>query len=61
MEEKYADRLYHLKAREMDQRAVELEEADQQARRALTTAIKDYNCALVSQISSEWYKLWAYF
>lgn len=40
--------MYQLKACEMDQRAVELAEAEHQTRRALNVATKEYNKALVS-------------
>lgn len=44
--QKYADHLYELKAREMDQRAVELARAEEDCRRAINMATKDYNDAL---------------
>ena len=47
MEQKKADRLYDLKACEMDQRAMELSAADEETRRALNEAMRDYNLALV--------------
>lgn len=47
MEEKKANELHHLKAIEIDERAVEISKADECTRRALNTAIKDYNQALV--------------
>ena len=46
-EEQHADRLYHLKACELDQRAVDLAAADEETRRNITTATKEYNLALV--------------
>ena len=46
-EEKEAERLYSLKARELDQRAVELSRAEVETRRAINLATKDYNLALV--------------
>ena len=46
-EEKHADRLYHLKACELDQRAVDLASADEDTRRNITVATKEYNLALV--------------
>ena len=46
-EEKHADRLYHLKACELDQRAVDLATADEETRRNITRATKEYNLALV--------------
>ncbi|CAI8052399.1 RIB43A-like with coiled-coils protein 2, partial [Geodia barretti] len=45
-EEKHADRLYHLKACELDQRAVDLASADEDTRRNITVATKEYNLAL---------------
>ena len=47
MEQEHADRLYELKACELDQRAIELSQADEDTRRAINVAIKDYNLALV--------------
>jgi len=41
-----ANRLYDLKAREMDQRACELAKAEEECRRAINMATKDYNLAL---------------
>ena len=46
-EQKHADRLYHMKACELDQRAVDLACAEAETRRNITTATKDYNLALV--------------
>ena len=46
-EEKHADRLYHLKACELDQRAVDLAAADEETRRNISIATKEYNLALV--------------
>jgi hypothetical protein len=42
-----ADRLYELKMRELDQRAMELQQAEEQCRQALDCAQADYNHALV--------------
>ncbi len=47
MEEREANRLYELKACEMDQRAVQLAIAEEEARKAVNMAQKDYNLALV--------------
>lgn len=44
--QKYADHLYELKAREMDQRACELARAEEDCRRAINMATKDFNDAL---------------
>ncbi|XP_041349101.1 RIB43A-like with coiled-coils protein 2 [Gigantopelta aegis] len=43
--QKEADRLYELKMRELDARAMELEDAERQCRRAIDMATKDYNAA----------------
>lgn len=42
-----ADRLYDLKMKELDQRAMELAKAEEDCRRAINVATKDYNNALV--------------
>lgn len=47
--QKYADHLYDLKAREMDQRACELASAEADCRRAINMATKDMNQALVRE------------
>ena len=47
MEQQHADHLYGLKACELDQRCVELSQADEETRRAINMATKDYNLALV--------------
>ena len=46
--QKRADRLYELKMKELDQRAMELAEAEEKCRRAIDSATKDYNRAQVS-------------
>lgn len=46
--QKAADRLYELKMRELDQRSMDLADAEAQCRRAIDTATSDYNKALVS-------------
>ena len=43
-----ADHLYELKMKELDQRACELQEAEEQCRRAINKAQADFNNALVS-------------
>jgi hypothetical protein len=48
MEKAKADKLYEIKAIEMDSRAVELSKADETTRQALNKAIKEYNKALVN-------------
>ena len=60
MEQKKADQLYNMKAVEMDQRAVELAEADEATHRSLNIAIKDYNQALVSRTSSTHYQYYSH-
>ena len=49
--QKKADRLYELKMRELDERACELQRAEDACRRAINSATADYNKALVSYIS----------
>lgn len=44
--QKAADRLYELKMRELDQRAMELADAEEKCRKAINDATKDYNHAL---------------
>ena len=46
--QKAADRLYELKMKELDQRAMELEQAEEACRKAIKQAQADYNQALVS-------------
>ena len=46
-EQRHADRLYNLKACELDQRAVDLAAADEETRKNITAATKEYNLALV--------------
>ena len=48
--ENEAERLYQLKACELDQRAVELATSELQTRKALNNAIKGYNQALVCYV-----------
>lgn len=43
--QKKADRLYELKMKELDQRAMELQAAEEDCRRAIDQATKDYNAA----------------
>lgn len=47
--QKYADHLHELKAREMDQRACELAKAEADCRRAINMATKDMNEALARE------------
>ena len=49
-EQRHADKLYDMKACELDQRAVDLASADTETRRNITIATKDYNLALVRKI-----------
>ena len=46
--QKEADRLYDLKMRELDERAMELQRAEEDCRTAIKVAESDYNMALVS-------------
>lgn len=48
-EERHSQRLYDLKACELDQRAVELAMAEDETRRAINVATKDYNLALAKE------------
>lgn len=43
-----ADRLYDLKQKQLDQRAVELQQAEEQCRKAINMATAAYNDALVN-------------
>lgn len=47
MQQKLADKLYDFKQMELDKRAKELQKAEEECRRAINTAVKDYNAALV--------------
>ena len=42
-----ADHLFHAKQNELDQRAIELQQAEEQCRRAINESTKNYNAALV--------------
>ena len=53
MENHQADRLYQLKSCELDQRAVELADAELETRRAINIATKDYNLALAKERSAQ--------
>ena len=44
-----ADRLYDLKAREMDQRAMELAESEHQCRQAINFATTEFNISLANE------------
>ena len=50
--QKKADRLYELKMRELDERACELQRAEEACRNAVIQATKDFNKAQVSLIIS---------
>jgi hypothetical protein len=43
-----ADRLFYAKQNELDQRSIELQQAEEECRRAINESIKNYNDALVS-------------
>lgn len=45
-----ADRLYELKMRELDQRSMELQKAEEDCRRSINMATADYNNALVIEL-----------
>lgn len=47
--QKKADRLYELKMRELDERAMELQKAEEMCRRAINVAQKDFNQALAKE------------
>ncbi|KAL3853419.1 hypothetical protein ACJMK2_017001 [Sinanodonta woodiana] len=44
-----ADRLYELKMKELDQRSMELQQAEEECRRAINMATADYNNALANE------------
>jgi len=44
-----ADQLFSAKQQELDQRAIELQRAEEQCRRDVNKSVRDYNDALVSQ------------
>ena len=48
MQQNLANKLYDLKQMELDQRAISLQKAEEDCRRAINTAVKDYNDALVN-------------
>ena len=50
MNQTRADRLYDLKAKELDERAMALQKAEEECQRAVRHAADDYNNALVSYI-----------
>lgn len=45
-----ADQLFYAKQNELDQRAIELQRAEEQCRRDINSSVRHYNDALVSQI-----------
>lgn len=47
MQQRMADKLYDFKQMELDERARELQRAEEECRRAINSAVKDYNDALV--------------
>ena len=47
-QQRAADRLYSMKQNDLDQRAMELQQAEEECRRAINESIKNYNDALVS-------------
>jgi hypothetical protein len=48
MQQRMADKLYDLKQIEMDRRALDLQRAEEECRRAINSAVRDYNDALVT-------------
>ncbi|XP_059805639.1 RIB43A-like with coiled-coils protein 1 [Hypanus sabinus] len=48
-DQKYADELFHKKQVELDQRAVQLSKMEEDCRRALDTAVLNYNMALAAK------------
>lgn len=53
LNQKKADRLYELKMKELDQRAMELQKAEEECRRAINEATKDYNLALAREMEAK--------
>ena len=53
MQQKMADKLYDFKQMELDQRARDLQRAEEECRRAINTAVKDYNDALNREIAQK--------
>lgn len=51
MQQKMADKLYDFKQMELDQRARDLQRAEEECRRAINSAVKDYNDALNREIA----------
>ena len=52
MQQRMADKLYDFKQMELDERARELQSAEEECRRAINSAVKDYNDALVIRNST---------
>ena len=48
LQQEAADRLFHAKQNELDQRSMELQRAEEECRKAINESIKNYNEALVS-------------
>ena len=51
MQQRMADKLYDLKQIEMDRRALDLQRAEEECRRAINSAVRDYNDALVIELA----------
>ncbi len=47
-----ADRLYYAKQNELDQRSIELQRAEEECRRAINESLKNYNDALVRDLTN---------
>ena len=58
--QKTADRLYELKMRELDQRAMELAQAEDACRKAIDQATTDYNKAQVNSAALTFSGHWSY-
>jgi hypothetical protein len=58
MQQKMADKLYDFKQMELDHRAQELQAAEEECRRAINTAVKDYNDALVNKKKNKNFYFW---
>ncbi|CAF1520400.1 unnamed protein product [Didymodactylos carnosus] len=50
-----ADRLYEMKQHEMDQRAIELQRAEEECRKAINNAVKNFNSALLRETEERKY------
>jgi len=53
MQQRMADKLYDFKQMELDERARELQRAEEECRRAINSAVKDYNDALKREMEQK--------